>query len=529
MPGKMEALTLKPGASEDYTRRLVTYQGSVYLPGEHAGVPKITRHVTPLLPLPALEELTSEQPTAPQAEALSMPAHSIEQFPTVPLKQSTPPRAKQAPERSIERFPTVLLGETIRLPRRAAIPATQVTGPVRRPPVKRRPVPKQPEWFGEKLLERLLLPGSGRGSRQFPRKTRLKKRLPFRLWPKKLLAIGALVLLIVGGCIYGLTLLENWIVNPLNQFFRPLTGESYNSLDGRSWNLLLLGSDDDNKFVFPELLTQVMMVVHVDPSNESIALVSIPRDSWVSVPGQPGMHKIDQAFYLGSVAHHSFDDGVRLASATIERDYGISIDRYAWIGLDGFASVINTLGGVDIDVTHPLLDDNYPDDTTTSAHHKHDRYAVKRIYLAPGPQHLTGEQALDYVRSRHADLVGDIGRMQRQQQVLTALKQKLNLPMIFPHLAALFKDLSGKVYTDMDQSEMLSFANFIRDLPPTAIQQVTLGPGMGQQDYGRLAQIKGPGLDDVQDVILPDCETIQPVINLIFGLGDTPSCQVNGP
>jgi hypothetical protein len=81
----------------------------------------------------------------------------------------------------------------------------------------------------------------------------------------------------------------------------------------------------------------------------------------------------------------------------------------------------------------------------------------------------------------------------------------------------------------MDQSEMLSFANFVRDLPSTAIRQFALGPGTGQQDYGRLAQIKDPGLDETQDVILPNCETIQPVINMIFGLGDTASCHVNGP
>jgi LCP family protein required for cell wall assembly len=132
----------------------------------------------------------------------------------------------------------------------------------------------------------------------------------------------------------------------------------------------------------------------------------------VAVPGQAGRYKIDQAFDMGASVNHSFDDGVRLARQTIEQDYGIPIDRYAWIGLDGFSSVINTLGGLDIDVTHPLLDDNYPDDTGPGTHASNP-YAVKRLYRAPGPQHLTGDQALEYVRSRHADLVGDIGRTQR--------------------------------------------------------------------------------------------------------------------
>jgi len=132
----------------------------------------------------------------------------------------------------------------------------------------------------------------------------------------------------------GWYLLETAILGPLARFFHPVAWDGASgAIDGRSWNLLLLGSDNDNKYVFPNLLTQVLMVVHVDPFNKSVSLVSIPRDSWVPVPGQVGMHKLDQAFFLGSLPHHSFDDGVRMARATIEQDYGIPIDRYAWVGL----------------------------------------------------------------------------------------------------------------------------------------------------------------------------------------------------
>ncbi len=361
-----------------------------------------------------------------------------------------------------------------------------------------------------------------------PRLKRLKKRRGPRRTSLILVAL-LLVLIALGGAIAsGLYMIQTDVLGPLGQFFRPLSGDDNGSIDGRAWNLLLLGSDNDEKFVFPELLTQVMMVVHVDPLNNSVFMVSIPRDSWVSVPGQAGMHKIDQAFYLGSAAHRDFDDGVRLAQATIEQDYGIPIDRYAWIGLGGFASVINTLGGIDIDVTHPILDDNYPNDTGRGSHASNP-YAVERLYLPPGPQHLNGSQALEYVRSRHADLVGDIGRTQRQQQVLAALKKKLNVSTIFNHLSGLFRDLAGKVYTDLSENELLSTADFTRGLPADAIQQLTLGPGQGSQDYGSIGQVNDPSLDGSQDVIVPNCATIQPVINQIFGLGDIQSCQVGGP
>jgi polyisoprenyl-teichoic acid--peptidoglycan teichoic acid transferase len=361
-----------------------------------------------------------------------------------------------------------------------------------------------------------------------PARKARKRRRRMRI----LLYIFLLMLLLVGGgLVYGYVYFQNNINQPIQQFVRrvsrsqdePAVNDS--AITGRPWNILLMGSDDDNKYNFPALLTQVMMVVHIDPVHNSVYMVSIPRDSWVYVPENGAMHKIDQAFFLGATQHDSFDDGVRLARLTVEKDYGITIDRYAWVGLSGFASVIDTLGGVDIDVTHPILDDNYPDDTGSN---KNDPYALQRLYIAPGPQHMTGEQALDYVRSRHADLVGDIGRTQRQQQVLTALKAKLNVANVFSHLTQIIADLKGKVYTDLSEQEMIAFANFGRTLSGSAIQRLTLGPGSGSQDYGDYATVYDPSAGSNQDVVIPHCATIQPVINRIFGLGDAQSCNVGG-
>src|SRR6266702_1891081 len=276
-------------------------------------------------------------------------------------------------------------------------------------------------------------------------KQRLSQISPGKLPPSKRTAsryssrmrtfiyIFLLFTMVVGGLLaYGYSYFESTIQAPLLNFFHPVSRGNNepppddSAITGRPWNILLLGSDNDNKYSFPALLTQVMMVVHVDPDNNSVYMVSIPRDSWVYVPVNGAMHKIDQAFFLGAVKHNSFDDGVRLARQTVEQDYGLTIDRYAWVGLSGFASVIDTLGGVDIDVTHPIIDDDYPNDTGGNAD-PNDPFSYKRLYIAPGPQHLNGVQALEYVRSRHADLIGDIGRTQRQQQILEALKLKLNL------------------------------------------------------------------------------------------------------
>ena len=366
-----------------------------------------------------------------------------------------------------------------------------------------------------------------------PRKQRQRK--PWSKRKRIILSVVLLFFLLLGGLgAYAFYYIEANILIPISNFIHPVSRgkdepavPSYDEgpITGHAWNVLLLGSDNDQKYNFPALLTQVMMVIHIDPVHNSVNLVSIPRDSWVYVPEVGGMHKIDQAFFLGAVQHSSFDDGVRLARLTVEKDYGITIDRYAWVGLSGFASVIDTLGGVDIDVTHPIVDDSYPDDTGSN---QNNPYAYRRLYIAPGPQHLNGQEALEYVRSRHADLIGDIGRTNRQQEVLTALKKKLTVTNVFSHLTQIIADLQGKVYTDFSEQEMLAFANFGRSLSDSSVQRLTLGPGQGNMDYGDLTSVYDPSVGTNQDVIVPNCANIQLVWNNIFNLGNAQSCNVNG-
>ncbi len=368
-----------------------------------------------------------------------------------------------------------------------------------------------------------------------------KKRLPRGV---KILLIVLAILVFLGATTAGLSYYYYTITiqKPLAQIYRSVTRTklekstptvtatsqpTYDVIKGRSWNILLLGSDNDQKYTFPDVLTQVMMIVHIDTVKNTVSMVSIPRDSWVSIPGGFGMHKIDQAFSLGEQQTGKFEDGVSLARATVEQDYGVTIDRYAWVGLDGFAKVIDTLGGIDIDVEHPIVDDDYPNDIG-NASNSQGTYAYKRLDIAAGPQHLNGQETLEYVRSRHSDLVGDIGRTQRQQQVLEALKLKLNITTVIENFAQLLKDVSGNVYSDLNESEMLAFANYGRTLLNNPIQHITLGVGSGNQDYGDLETIYDPSVGANQDVVVPNCANIQPEINTIFQLGNTQSCNIYG-
>src|SRR5579859_4252209 len=224
-------------------------------------------------------------------------------------------------------------------------------------------------------------------------------------------------------------------------------------------NILLLGSDNDAKFVQKDPLTQTMIVASIDPVHDTVNLLSIPRDFWVSIPGY-GMGKIDTA------AEHG---GISLARATVETAFHINIDYYAWVGLSGFSRVVDDFGGVTVDVIHPILDDFYPNDLGSV-----DLYAYTRVFIPPGWHHLSGRQALEYVRSRHGDAIGDFGRSARQQQVLLQLKGTVkgwNLILKIPQLA---HDLSGMIRTDFGPTKLPDLARLSLRIHPSDIRRVVL-------------------------------------------------------
>ena len=255
-------------------------------------------------------------------------------------------------------------------------------------------------------------------------------------------------------------------------------------------NILLLGSDNDQKFQQNALLSQTMIVVSVDPAHHQVTLLSLPRDLWVDIPAH-GNAKIDLAYAWGVAA---------LARATVEKAFKIPIHYYAWIGLKGLVRVVDRLGGIDVDVLHPVLDDNYPNDFNDSG------YGTERVYLAAGPQHLDGRHALQYVRSRHGDLLSDFGRSIRQQQVLLALQQQAEGMDPVTALPNFARDLNGHVKTDLDLVRVTQLALFMRGLRASDVRQAFITPF-----------VRDATSPDGQQILLADWPAVNRYLRQLFG------------
>ncbi len=146
--------------------------------------------------------------------------------------------------------------------------------------------------------------------------------------------------------------------------------------------------------------TDTIMLLHV-PVLGKPALVSLPRDSYVSIPGH-GKNKINAAYALG---------GAPLLAETVEQNTGVRIDGYAELGFGGFVNIIDSVGGIPMCLDAPMKDKD--------AH----------VDLEAGCQTLTGTEALGYVRMRKSDPKGDIGRAERQRDMVSATVKKAASPL----------------------------------------------------------------------------------------------------
>jgi LCP family protein required for cell wall assembly len=166
-------------------------------------------------------------------------------------------------------------------------------------------------------------------------------------------------------------------------------------------NVLLLGSDsrisagDPNDWVYGAQRTDAIMIAHIPADRSGATITSIPRDSWVSIPGY-GMNKINAAFSFG---------GTTLMVQTVEKLTGVRLDHVLIVDFDGFKEITDELGGVKIKVAQSTHDE--------------------RSSFKAGVQTMDGATALNYVRQRHNLPGGDFDRVKRQQNWIRAVSLKM--------------------------------------------------------------------------------------------------------
>ena len=222
-----------------------------------------------------------------------------------------------------------------------------------------------------------------------------------------------------------------------------------------------------------EVLYDSIMVVSYDPKTNSVQMVSVPRDS-ASFPMYYGNHPVvSVTTRINSVPTYVHNGWIQSPDSPYmtlvnEVSYlvGIPINYYAVMNLDGFVAMINLVGGIDIDNPSAIDDPSYATPVGT----------VIGYHLAAGPQHLDGDQALGYVRSRHGANNSDWARSSRQQQVLVALLHQMAQPSEILALPGVVSALGSSINTNFPANQVADYVAAGQNVPSQNITQVVLGP-----------------------------------------------------
>ena len=281
---------------------------------------------------------------------------------------------------------------------------------------------------------------------------------------RRLLWIGAVVLTATVSATVGATLALITPLSPIISSKAPgqnslndTWGKGFQYRLARPVNILVMGIDrlNDSPDNSPDAFTgnsDTVLLLRLDPTDHSVKMLSIPRDTRVEIPGV-GAQKINQANVHGGSAL-----AAKVVSGTLNN---VPIDRYVRVTTDAFGELVNLVGGVEVFVPTQM---SYEDKTQKL-----------KIDLSPGWQTLNGDQAQQFARFRQ-DQYGDIGRVQRQQALLKALRQRFTNPTVLAQLPKLIQVMWKYIDTNLSLEEMLALASFGINLEQDDYKMVLL-PG----------------------------------------------------
>lgn len=273
-----------------------------------------------------------------------------------------------------------------------------------------------------------------------------------------------LCILIVIGAL-GFTKYKN-MKNPHNAFEKDLQkqegsikGANVDNIDknttlGRNIiNILLLGVDsteerEANKMGYR---SDALMMVSMNLDTQEVRLISIPRDSYTEIPGRKGKDKINHAMAFGGGPRKK---GNQYAVEAVETLLGIKINYYVTMDLDSVKDMVDTIGGVTIDVERDIGFG--------------EKYIIKK-----GMQRLNGEEALIYLSNRNAP-TGDFARIKQQQNFMLSLFQEVKKMAKFTDVLPLYLSFQNKIFTNLNVEQVGAVILFLKDLNPKDIETFTL-------------------------------------------------------
>ncbi len=232
---------------------------------------------------------------------------------------------------------------------------------------------------------------------------------------------------------------------------------------------VFIGGNDEEGELSLEGRTDVDIVLTINPNSHQIAMINMPRDSYI--PNPYWGNGRDKLTHLGLV-------GIENTLAGVSQYYDEPVENFVLVNFTTFEKIINAIDGVDVD--NPYAFGFWDDDT---------------VWFEEGPIHLDGESALLYVRERHTLPDGDFGRNMHQQLVLKAIIDKLASPDVILHFNDLLKAMSGTFLTNLSSDSIYAFCQ--KQLDENIKWNIVSYRILGESDYGECASAPGEALSVV--------------------------------
>lgn len=217
-------------------------------------------------------------------------------------------------------------------------------------------------------------------------------------------------------------------------------------------------------------LTDTIMIAQILNSEKKIYLISIPRDFLVF--DDNGNYKKINSVYSNSINQGKSDlEAIKSLQDKITEITNISFDHYAEIDFNGFIKIVDTIGGVEVDVTKPIDDPYYPGPN----------YSYQRFILQAGKQTLDGNTALKYARSRYTSEGGDFDRSRRQQQILSNIKNEvfnLNPILDAPKILSILSIAKDNIKTDISLTEIKNLYDTYQDIKDYDLKSLVIGSNL---------------------------------------------------